>query len=180
MLATDNFSAPDTPFFLSIPMVSIPRDSGLHPAVNSLCVMAPLFRLILSLYHNMPHHDFCPSVAATKTPQPDYPLGPESASMPVFQPIEVVQSSSSVITQNGRREDGLSATMGIDPTPPGFVLERHQHLPTFSGEIFAGIFVLSAWETVNISLLNPGTCSTVRAGASNLITDRSCSTARKA
>lgn len=138
MLATVNLSAPDAPIFFHSPRHPLyPKYAD--TAHNFLSITAPRCHLLLSLYYSIPQHDFSPPVAVTKTPPPGYPLVPEPTAMPVFQPIEVArQPSRPVATLDGKREDGLSAAMRIDLTPPGFILKRHQHLPPFSGEMLRG------------------------------------------
>lgn len=74
-----------------------------------------------------------------KTPSPDYQLVSEAPVMPALQPIEIVrQSASAVKAQEGLREDGLSAAMRMEVTPPGYVVQHHKHLPAFTGEMRVG------------------------------------------
>lgn len=107
--------------------------------VNTFCTLTSVPRLVRSLYYNIPAPGYSAAVAVAKTPPPDYHLVSEAPALPALQPIEIVrQPSSAVAAQDGMRQDGFSAAMRIEVTPPGYVVQRHQHLPAFSGEIFMG------------------------------------------
>lgn len=130
------------PSCLSFPEKPFYRQNGAEAVVfNSLCYATSVLRPVPSLYYNLPvpQHGFLATAAIMKTPSPDYQLVSEAPVMPTLQPTEIVrQSTIAVKAQEGVKEDGLSATMHMEVTPPAYVVQHHKHLPSFSGEMSVG------------------------------------------